>query len=99
MTAKILIKRRFKPGNSPQIISLLNEIRTMAMNQYGYLSGETLHKSGESDQMVVISTWRSIEDWYLWRDSEQRKQFESMLEIYQDGPTQYEEYIVGTPLR
>jgi heme-degrading monooxygenase HmoA len=99
MIAKILIKRRFKPGNTPQIVSLLNEIRALAMNQNGYMSGETLMKSDEPDVMVVISTWKDLDSWQHWRNNTERKKFESMLEIYQEGPTQYDEYLLGTPLQ
>jgi heme-degrading monooxygenase HmoA len=99
MIAKILIKRRFKPGNTPQIVSLLNDIRALAMTQNGYMSGETLMKSQDPDMMVVISTWKDLDSWQHWRNNEGRKKFESMLEIYQVGPTEYEEYLLGTPLQ
>ena len=99
MIAKILIKRRFKVGHSPQIVALLNEIRTRAMNQPGYMSGETMVKEGYPNNMVVISTWRSIEDWRQWRDSAERQNYESMLEIYQERPTDYEEFLLGSPLQ
>lgn len=98
MIAKILIKRRFREGNTPQIVALLNEIRTHAMNQPGYVSGETLVKRGYPNNMVVISTWRSTEDWHRWRNSDERKRFDAMLEVYQERPTEYDEYLVGSPL-
>ena len=98
MIAKILIKRRFKDGKTRQIVSLLNEIRSRAMHQPGYISGETLSKEGFPLNMVVIGTWQSLEHWYVWRDSEERKRFESMLELYQERPTDYEEFLLGTPL-
>lgn len=98
MIAKILIKRRFKPGNTPQIVTLLNEIRSLAMTQKGYMSGETLMKSEEPDVMIVISTWKDLDSWRNWRNNEERHKFESMLEIYQEGPTQYDEYLLGSPL-
>ena len=98
MIAKILIKRKFKPGNTPQIVALLNEIRALAMTQTGYMSGETLMKSEDPEMMVVISTWESLDMWRSWRDNKERNQFESMLEIYQEGPTEYDEYLLGTPL-
>ena len=99
MIAKILIKRRFKEGNTPQIVALLNELRSLAMQQPGYMSGETLIKSDLPDDMVVISTWQDIESWHKWRDSEERNKFEAMLEVYQDGTTNYEEFLVGSPLQ
>ena len=46
MIAKIIIKRRFVKENTPQILSLLNKIRSIAMNQPGYISGETLDANG-----------------------------------------------------
>lgn len=98
MVAKIIIKRRFKEGHTPQIVALLNDIRSLAMTRPGYQSGETLVRSGYPNDMVVISTWRSIEEWYAWRDSEERKNYEAMLETHQEGPTEYEEYLLGTPL-
>lgn len=99
MIAKILIKRKFKPGNTAQIVALLNEIRALAMTQKGYMSGETLMKSEEPDVMVVISTWENLDLWQSWRSNKERNKFESMLEIYQEGPTQYDEYLLGTPLQ
>jgi heme-degrading monooxygenase HmoA len=98
MIAKILIKRRFKDGHMPQIVALLNEIRVLAMHQPGYMSGETLVKKGYPNNMVVISTWRSSQDWQRWRDSKERNRFESMLEVYQERPTEYDEYSLGSPL-
>jgi heme-degrading monooxygenase HmoA len=98
MIAKILIKRRFKEGHAAQIVALLNEIRKHAMNQAGYMSGETLVKKGYPNNMVVISTWRSPEDWQRWRDSSERYTFEAMLEAYQERPTEYDEYLLGSPL-
>lgn len=98
MIAKILIKRRFKPGNTPQIVSLLNDVRALAMSMPGYQSGETLTRNGYPNEMVVISTWGSFEAWEAWKESDHRKNFEAMLEIYQEGPTEYEEYLLGSPL-
>jgi heme-degrading monooxygenase HmoA len=98
MIAKILIKRKFKEGNTAQIVALLNEIRTKAMDNPGYLSGETLIKRGYPNTMVIISTWRSLEDWRRWLDSHERNTFEAMLEVYQEGPTEYDEYLLGSPL-
>jgi len=98
MIAKILIKRRFKPGYTPQIVSLLNDVRILAMSMPDYQSGETLTKNGFPNDMVVISTWGSLEAWNAWKENDQRKKFEAMLEVYQDGPTEYEEYLLGSPL-
>lgn len=98
MIAKVIIKRRFKDGKTRQILTLLNELRSKAMNQNGYISGETLTKRGSPNEMMIIATWQSLEHWHLWRDSYERQKCETMLEFYQDFPTEYEEFSLGTPL-
>ena len=96
MIAKIIIKRRFAPENTPQIVSLLNKIRSIAMTQPGYISGETLIQEEYPENMAVICTWQSMQDWKNWKNSEERKTYEDMLEIYQTRPSHYEEYLLGT---
>jgi heme-degrading monooxygenase HmoA len=99
MIAKILIKRRFVEGKDKQILALLNEIRTKAMNQPGYISGETLSKKDYPHNMAVIATWQSMDDWLNWKNSEERKRYDAMIEIYQTRPTEFEEYLLGTSFR
>lgn len=98
MIAKIIIKRRFKEGHKRQILALMNELRSLAMNEHGYISGETLSTPQAVNSLVVIATWQSLEDWHRWRENRNRIKYEAMLEVYQDGPTEYEEYLLGTSL-
>jgi antibiotic biosynthesis monooxygenase (ABM) superfamily enzyme len=95
MVAKILIRRRFKMGKTREILALLKRFRTAALNQPGYISGETLIEHSDSQCMLVIGTWENMESWHSWKKNSKRKEFEAMLEIYQDGPTEYEEYLLG----
>lgn len=94
MLVKILIKRRFKEGKSKEVCELLNKLRSSAMNLEGYVSGVTLVGYEDPQSMLVISTWQNMEYWLKWKESPQRKQEDALLEIYQDGPTQYEDYIL-----
>lgn len=98
MIAKILIKRRFVKENRPAILSLLKKMRSIAMNQPGYISGETLMHLEYPENMAVLCTWQSMEEWTSWKKSEERKTYEAMLEIYQTRPTEFEEYLLGTGL-
>ena len=97
MIAKIIIKRRFKKGKTKEIISLLNELRVGAMNQPGYISGVTMVDYHDSQNFLVIGTWRSMDDWLSWKSNDIRSSFEATLEIYQEGETSYEEYVLGAP--
>ena len=96
MLVKVLIKRKFKPGTKKEVAALLNEFRSGAMNRPGYVSGETLFSVDDAQVMMVISTWESLESWEAWRDHTTRMTFERMLEVYQEGATQYDVYMVGT---
>jgi len=70
-------------------------LRTAALNQPGYISGETLLEHNDSQHMLVITTWENMESWHSWIKSSKRKEFEAMMEILQEGPTEYEEYLLG----
>ena len=96
MIAKILIKRKFLKGQSDQIMFIMNNMRTGAMAQPGYISGETLMDHKDPHNKAVLCIWQSMEDWLNWKEKPERKQFEAMLEVFQLGPTEYEEYVVGT---
>ena len=99
MLAKILIKRRLQEGKGQEIVSILNDMRSKAMNQSGYVSGQTLVNPEDLRDFLVISTWQSLESWRKWKESAARKSLDAMLEVYQDKPTIYEEYILGTPFQ
>ena len=98
MLAKILIERQFKPGNEKEILSLLNQLRSLAMNQPGYISGLTMRSPDKPENMMVIGTWQTLESWYSWKENMERKNLEAMLDIYQERPTEYREYVVGSGL-
>ncbi len=98
MLVKVCIKRRFQKGKVNEIRSLLKEFRSGAMNQPGYISGETLVSYEDPQDVLVIGTWASIESWDAWRRNKSRQELEKMLEIYQEGPTQYTTYVLGVPL-
>jgi heme-degrading monooxygenase HmoA len=94
--AKILIKRQFKSGYEKEILSLLNKLRSIAMNQAGYISGLTMTAPDDPENMMVISTWQALDSWYLWKENTERQNLEAMLDIYQLRPTEYQEYVVGS---
>ena len=95
MNAKILIKRKFKPGKQKEIIAMLRELRSGALHQPGYVSGETLTSTEDPQTMMVISTWQDMESWYNWKRNNTRQTLEQMLETYQVDSTEYQEFKVG----
>jgi heme-degrading monooxygenase HmoA len=80
---RVVIQRHLKEGKKGDLMPLLRELRTAAMNQPGYITGETLASTGDPSVISVLSTWRSLEDWKRWEKSEPRvrlyKQIEPLL--------------------
>jgi heme-degrading monooxygenase HmoA len=95
MQAKILIKRKFKKGKQKEIMALLWELRSGALQQPGYISGETLASSDDPQILLVIGTWENLESWHRWKENETRKALEKTLANHQEGSTEYHEYISG----
>ena len=95
MIAKVIIKRRFVDGKTPQILALLNELRSRAMNQQGYISGETLTKSGYPNNMVVIASWQSPEDWQAWEGDPERREIQKNIDALLDEKTTARAYLYG----
>jgi heme-degrading monooxygenase HmoA len=95
MAVKVFIKRHIKEGKVDDAYKLLNKIRSKAMNQPGYISGETLVNHYDYRSITVISTWQSVEDWIGWEESENRAANESELENLLEEPTKFEIYDLG----
>ena len=98
MAVKILIKRKFKNGNMRAASRLLINNRNGAMKQSGYISSESWRSLDDTDQVVVVSMWESIEAWETWKNSETRLANEAEFKDYLIGPTEYEHYSLGLPL-
>ena len=95
MIAKILIKRKFLKGKSDQIRSVMNNMRTGAMAQPGYISGETLVNHYDPYNIAVVSTWQTIDDWVRWQESDKRSAVTDQLESLAEGPASFEIFDLG----
>jgi len=95
MQAKILIKRKFIKGKKTEIIALLKELRSRALQQPGYISGETLSSADQPQILMVIGTWQNMESWHNWKSNDTRNTLEQMLATYQEGSTEYQEFVLG----
>jgi len=96
MAVKVFIKRQIKEGKSKEVFTLLNKFRSNAMEQTGYISGETLFNHDDPKKLVVMSMWQSVENWLQWKGNPDRKAHEDEMEQYLEKPTEYEVYVLGT---
>lgn len=92
MVVKVLMKRQLKEGKEKEAYALISKMRTRAMDQKGYISGETLINDNDTHKTMVIGTWQSMEDWLRWRNDARRKECEEKLEKFLAKPAEYEAY-------
>ncbi len=95
MAVKILIKRNVPQDKAKEMIRLFRQMRSLATEQPGYISGETLKSLDKPDLFLVISTWQSSEDWEKWLINEGRQKIQKEIDTLLGGKTQYEMYHYG----
>jgi heme-degrading monooxygenase HmoA len=95
MAVKIFIKRHVKEDKTHEAVELLKDVRSRALKQPGYISGETLINHYDPCKITVVSTWQTIDDWIRWEESDERSAKEDQLEDLQEGPADFEIYDLG----
>lgn len=95
MAVKVLIKRTVPAEKSREMIPLFRKMRALAMNQEGYISGETLRNMNTPDEFIVISSWQSSDLWTRWLQSQERQEVQDKIDQLLGGRTQYEIYHYG----
>lgn len=94
MAIEVLIKRRFIKEKEAALAPLIVRLRSFALAQPGYISGETLKcldPAGE-DEYLVRSTWRSVEDWKTWLHSNERTTIQDKIDTIMGEETEYRVY-------
>ena len=84
---KVLLERSIKGKNVGEIVRLLRQLRVRAMQQPGYISGETLHAVGDPNYYLVISTWESLEQWREWVKNPLRQKLAAEIDAFLESPT------------
>jgi heme-degrading monooxygenase HmoA len=77
---RVMIERQCQPGKEKQLRDLMLELRSAAMRQRGYITGETLRDTDNPSVFMVMSTWITLEAWKVWQTSRQRLLIEEMME-------------------
>ena len=95
MAVKILIRRKVPEDKARKMIPLFREMRKMANQQPGYITGETMRNQEKSDEFLVISTWEKSEDWKRWVQSNERQQIQDQIDALLGGKTEYEIFHYG----
>jgi len=94
MTVKIFIKRKVSQANVLDLTVLLKKLRSLTLSQAGYIYGETLKRVDRPDECMVISTWRSLEDWNAWVNNSERIAIQEEIDRLLGEKTDYSVYEV-----
>lgn len=70
---RVLIDRYFAPGTDDELRKVELQARQEAIRMPGYISGETLRDTSNPQHNIVISTWRSRQEWDAWMASQARE--------------------------
>lgn len=95
MALKVIIRRRVPKQKEQEVLPLLIQLRALATAQPGYISGETLRNVNQPDQLLVISTWQSMDAWEAWESSKQRLKIQETIDALLGEKTDYGVYFYG----
>ena len=95
MDVKIIIKRIVSKDKVKEMIPFFRQIRALAINQEGYISGETLKSLDSPDSFMVISNWHSPEDWEKWMLNKERQEVQEKVDALLGRKTKYERFHYG----
>ncbi len=85
---KVLVERTIKGKSVGDIARLMRQLRVRAMQQPGYISGETLHAVDDPNFYLVISTWESLDHWEAWFKNKEREKLAAEIDALLERPTQ-----------
>jgi heme-degrading monooxygenase HmoA len=95
MAVKVLIRRNVPENTAREMIPLFRKMRTLANEQPGYITGETMRNLEKPDEFLVISTWETSDDWERWVQSNDRQQIQNQIDSLLGGKTEYEIFHYG----
>ncbi|MCG8526026.1 MAG: antibiotic biosynthesis monooxygenase [Opitutales bacterium] len=92
MAIKVILYRRVPAEKSNDLKPLLLEMRSLAMSQPGYVSGETLMNADDPEEYIVISTWSNEDNWNEWLKNEVRMDIQDRIDQLLGRRTMYQVY-------
>ena len=96
MAIGVLIKRVTKPGSdAKELMPLIVELRSLAVRQPGYISGETFFNLDRPEECVVIGRWTSLEYWQQFIRNKRRIELIDNIEKQLESKAEYNIYDIG----
>lgn len=92
MSIKVILFRRVPAEKVNALKPLLIELRSLAMAQRGYISGETLMNENDPEEYLVISSWTTKSRWIEWFENPQRRELQVKVDALLGRETTYQVY-------
>lgn len=92
MSIKVILFRRVPAEKVHDLKPLLLEMRSLALAQRGYISGETLMNEDDPEEYLVISSWTTKSRWNEWFDHPERKILQEKIDGLLGRKTMYQVY-------
>jgi heme-degrading monooxygenase HmoA len=96
MAVGVLIKRVTRHGvDAKVLLPLIVELRSLAVRQSGYISGETFFNLDRPEECVVIGRWTSLEHWQQFKMDKRRIELVDNIEKQLERKAEYNFYGIG----
>ncbi len=92
MAIRVLMRRKFSEDKAEALRELTGKMRILAMDQSGYISGETLKRIDRPGESLVISKWKTREAWENWYRTPERESMQKKFDELLGVKTEYEIY-------
>lgn len=92
MSIKVILFRRVPAEKVHDLKPLLLEMRSLALAQRGYISGETLMNEDDPEEYLVISSWTTKSRWNEWSVNLGRIALQEKIDSLLGRKTMYQVY-------
>ncbi|MFC1742734.1 antibiotic biosynthesis monooxygenase family protein [Candidatus Riflebacteria bacterium] len=89
---RVVILRRVPMDKEADLKPLLIELHSHAIKQPGYSKGQKLRSVDDPEVHLVLSSWRTLEDWNKWLESEERAGIQGQIDDLLGVQTMYQVY-------
>jgi len=71
---KVIIERHIADELGAHYENAAKTTLQKAMQAHGFISGEVLMDVDDHNHRIIIATYRTVDDWYRWLSSNERKE-------------------------
>lgn len=82
---RVIIERHIAPTLEIPYEETAKRTLQKAVQASGFISGESLKNTTNPNHRVILSTWRSLQDWQRWYLSDERKEMLSEISPMLEG--------------